>query len=179
MDPGKMVPGRLIPGKSVPGKISFNNCCPSQECYEFWTTFLFLSIDSTTHTKRCVTFTLRPYIHQTVEHERCPGRFVVEFSVFIDRSHSNIPHTHHDARQSPHNFLFPIFGFVSEFWVYCRVLDFIDWSHSKIPHTYTTMLDANPTIFCFWVFRGPFFRESYYVFFNLPMKITFISHLVI
>ena len=32
--------------------------------------------------------------------------FVVEFWVFIDWSHSNIPHTHHDARRPPHDFSF-------------------------------------------------------------------------
>ena len=32
--------------------------------------------------------------------------FVVEFWVFIDCSHPNIPHTHHDARRPPHGFSF-------------------------------------------------------------------------
>ena len=104
------------------------------------------------------------YTHQTVEHWRNPGRIVVEFWVFIDSSHPNIPHTHHDARRSPHDFLFPGFGFVVEFLV------FIDSSHPNIPHTHThtrararthtyaTMLDAHPMVFCFWVSRGKFFR---------------------
>ena len=46
------------------------------------------------------------HMHQTVEHWRSPGRFVVEFWVFIDWSHPNIPHTHHDARRPPQNFSF-------------------------------------------------------------------------
>ena len=33
-------------------------------------------------------------------------RFVVEFRIFVDWSHSNIPHTRHDARRSPHDLLF-------------------------------------------------------------------------
>ena len=32
--------------------------------------------------------------------------FVVEFWVFIDWSHPNIPHKHHDARRQPHDFSF-------------------------------------------------------------------------
>ena len=84
-----------------------------------------------------------------------------EFWVFIDWSHPNIPHTqtHHDARRSPHDFLFPSFGFVVVFWV------FIDWSHPNIPYTHHDAR-APPMIFCFWIFRnlfsrGPFFRAFF------------------
>ena len=46
--------------------------------------------------------------------------FVIEFWVFIDWSHPNIPHTHHDARRPPHDFSFLNFpgiifpGFISD-----------------------------------------------------------------
>ena len=66
--PGKSVPGKCVPGKMVPGKMSFKNCSPSKEYQEIGTIFLFSSIDSTTYTKRCLTFTSRSYMHQTVEH---------------------------------------------------------------------------------------------------------------
>ena len=49
---------------------------------------------------------------------------VVEFWIFIDWSHSKIPHIHHDARRSPHDFLFSSFEFVFEFWVCCRSFGF-------------------------------------------------------
>ena len=46
--------------------------------------------------------------------------------------------------------------FVIEIWV------FIKWSHPNIPHSHTTMLDAHPTIFRFWVSRGPIFRGAFF-----------------
>ena len=89
---------------------------------------------------------------------------ILGFHRLITSEHST--HTHHDAQRSPHDFLFPSFGFVFEFCVCCRVLGFhrlITSEHSTPTHT--TILDAHPTIFRFWVsrgpiFRGPFFRDS-------------------
>ena len=102
-------------------------------------------------------------MYQTVEHcRRSPGRFVVEFWVFIDWSHPNIPHTHthHDAQRSPHDFLFPSFGFVSEFCVCCRVLGFHRLITSE--HSTHTHHDARrpPHDFSFLSFPGINFRET-------------------
>ena len=189
--------------KKCPSKIVLRqkNTRKSKRLFHFYR--LIHTHTHTTRTKICLTFTSRSYI--------CPGRFDVEFWDFIDWLHLNIPHTHHDARRSPHDFLFPSFVFVAEFWV------FIDWSYPNIPHTHTprcstltprffvsefwvcfrvlgfhrlitsqhfththtrthththtTMLDAHPTIFCFWASlhyfsgdhfsRGPFFGDHF------------------
>ena len=72
--------------------------------------------------------------------------------------------THHDAQRQPHDFLFPSFGFVVEFWVCFEHSTHITMlnAHPTIFcfrvlglflafHTHTTMLNTHPTIFCFWV----------------------------
>ena len=49
--------------------------------------------------------------------------------------------------------------------VCCRVLGFhrlIKSEYSTHTHTHTTMLDAHPTIFRFWVSRGPIFRGPFF-----------------
>ena len=82
---------------------------------------------------------------------------VLGFQRMITSEHSTHAHTHthHDARRSLHDFLFPSFGFVVEFYV------FIDSSHPNFPRTHH-VLDAHPTIFCFCVFPGPIFRGEFY-----------------
>ena len=52
-----------------------------------------------------------------------------------------------------------VWRFVSKFYVCCRVLGFHILTTSEYS-THTTMLDAHPTIFRFWVSRGPIFRGS-------------------
>ena len=114
--PGKQIPGKMVPWKKGPREkwspekwslvklFIVLKLFSVKKILGIWTTFLFSSTDSTTHTKRCLTFTSQSCMHQTVAHERSPGRFVVEFWVFIDWSHPNIPPTHHDARRLLHDF---------------------------------------------------------------------------
>ena len=133
--PRKMIPGKLVPGKMVLGRMSFKNCSPSKECYKIWTTFLFLSFNPLHTQKRCLMFTSQSYMHQT-------------------------PSNTKGVRRLSHDFSFPSFGFVVEFWV------FIDWSHPNIPHihththTHTTMLDAHPMIFSGPILPGTIFPRT-------------------
>ena len=65
---GKMVPEKLVPGKLVFGKNVVQKLFSIKRMLVNLNDFLFLSTDSTTHTKICLTFTSRSYMHQTVEH---------------------------------------------------------------------------------------------------------------
>ena len=71
--PEKWSPENWSPEKWSPENW-FPKKCPSKivlcqkNARKFEQLFLFLSIDSTTHTERCLTFTSRFYMHQTVEH---------------------------------------------------------------------------------------------------------------
>ena len=76
---------------------------------------------------------------------------VLGFHRLITSEHSTHTHTHHNARRSPHDFLFPCFGFVVEFE------DSIDWSHPNIPHTLFSFLSFPGTNFSFLSFAGTIF----------------------
>ena len=61
-------PEKWSPGKKVPGKWSLEKCPPKivlrqKNARKFERILQFLSIDFTTHTKRCLTFTSRSYIY--------------------------------------------------------------------------------------------------------------------
>ena len=58
------------------------------------------------------------------------------------------------VRRLSHDFLFPSFGFLVEFWV------FIEWSHPNIPHAHTIMLDARPMIFSGPILPGTILPET-------------------
>ena len=88
---GKKVPGKMAPWKNVLKKLFVVKRILGN-LNDF---FLFLSIDSSTHSKRCLTFTSRSYIQAAnCKTLKSPGRFVVRFWVFIDWSHPNILPTH-------------------------------------------------------------------------------------
>ena len=135
--PWKMVPGKNGPRKIGPSKNVLQKLFPVKRMLgnlnDF---FIFIDLLHCTHKKIIDVYLTILHMHQTVEHWRSPGRFVVEFWDFLNWSHPNIPHTCYDARSSPQYFLFrvlglfPSFVFVVEFWVY------IDWSHLNIPHTH-------------------------------------------
>ena len=71
--------------------------------------------------------------------------------------------------------LFPSFRFVSEFWVCFRVSEFHRLITSE-NSTHTTMLDAHPKIFCFWVFRDHFSGDQFYGdhFSRIPLNFVWI-----
>ena len=131
--------------------------------------FIFINWFHYTHIKMFDVYITILHMHQTVEHWRSPGRFVVEFWVFIDWSHPNIPHTHtHTPRRST---LTPWF-FVSVFWVCCRVWGFnrlITSQHST--HTFFVSEFPGDQFFVSEFRRdhfsgdhsspGPFFRGSF------------------
>ena len=89
---------------------------------EFWVCF-----KHSTHTPRCSTPTQRFFVSEfwvcfqhSTHTPRCSTpsplfffRVLGSFANF--RYVSKIPHTHHDPQRSPHDFLFPSFGFVVEF----------------------------------------------------------------
>ena len=85
---------------------------------------------------------------------------VLGFHRLITSEHSTHTHTPRCSTLAP-RFFVSGFSFVSEFCVCCPVLGFhrlITSQHS----THTTMLDAHPTIFRFWVPRGPIFRGPFF-----------------
>ena len=45
MVPWKKISEKIVPREMVPEKMSSKNCSSSEECWEVWTTVLFLSID--------------------------------------------------------------------------------------------------------------------------------------
>ena len=103
---GKMVPGKMIPEKMVPRKMVLG---------KIWTTFLFLSIDSTTHTKRCLTFhltILHAPNYRTLKESRKFCCRVLGFHRLITSQHSTHT-TMLDAH--PTIFCFQVLGLLSSF----------------------------------------------------------------
>ena len=153
MVPGKMVPGKTVPEKNGPRKMGrrknvlqklFSVKTMLGKCKRL---FSFLSIDSTTQTKRCLTFTSRSYIYTKLQNTK--GVHLSSFG-FSQIDHLRTFHTHTPRCST----LTPRF-IVSVFWVPFRVLGllssfgFSQIDHIPTFHTPTTMLDAHSTIFRF------------------------------
>ena len=157
--PGKMVPGKLVPGKN-PSKI-----VPHQKNARKFKRFFHFYRLIALHTQKDVWRLPQDSTYasnwRTLNESRKICCRVLGFHKLITSEHSTHTHTPRCSTLTPRFLfrtldLFPSFRFVVEFWVY------LDWSHPNIPHTHTTMLDAHPTIVCFWVSRGPIFRGSFF-----------------
>ena len=110
-------------------------------------------------------FTSRYYMYQTVEHQRSPESFVVEFWVFIDWSRPNIPHSHTPrcstltlrflvSEFSGTFFRRPIFrGFFSPGTIFRRLFFRDSYTHLTIPYCTSTFLYVN----MYYTFQTRFF----------------------